>query len=398
MRTISFSPPDITEQEINAVADALRSGWITSGPKTAKFEEALSSYYGTKRTLGLASATAALELALRLLNIGPGDEVITSAYTYTASASVITHVGATVRLCDVIEGTVKIDPKKLETLINENTKAIIPVDIAGVMEDYDAIRSVLEEKKHLFVPNGPYQESIGRVAIVSDAAHSLGAIYKETPSGRAGDLTAFSFHAVKNLTTAEGGAITWNSFARIDDDEVYAQLRLDALHGQSKDALKKMQPGQWEYDILFPGRKCNMTDIQAAIGLVQLERYDGLLNRREKMIQKYNEAFKDYGLCAIEHDGKDFKSSRHLYIIRIPGFAEKDRNKFIEDLGEVGISSNVHFKPLPLLTAYKNLGFSIEEYPNAYDFYRNAVTLPLHTLMSDDDQDYVIKHVLRLIV
>jgi dTDP-4-amino-4,6-dideoxygalactose transaminase len=397
MRQIAFSPPDITEREINAVADVLRSGWITSGPKTAEFEEALSMFYGTKRTLGLSSATAALELALRLLNIGEGDEVITSAYTYTASASVITHVGATVRICDVSEGTIKMDCDQLRSLINEKTKAVIPVDVAGVMEDYDSIFSVLEEKKDLFVPNGKFQESLGRVAVVSDAAHSLGAVYKGIPSGRAGDLTAFSFHAVKNLTTAEGGALTWKSFPEIEDDEVYAQLRLDALHGQSKDALKKMQPGQWEYDIVFPGRKCNMTDIQAAIGLVQLDRYSGLLQRREKLIQRYDAAFKNRGLYAIEHSGDEFTSSGHLYMIRIPGYAIEERNRLIEELGAVGISANVHYKPLPLLTAYINLGFDIEDYPNAYDFYRNEVTLPLHTLLSDEDQDYIIEHVLRLI-
>ncbi|MDI9472335.1 MAG: DegT/DnrJ/EryC1/StrS aminotransferase family protein [Tissierellia bacterium] len=397
MRQIAFSPPDITEKEISAVADVLRSGWITSGPKTAEFEEALSMFYGTKRTLGLSSATAALELALRLLNIGEGDEVITSAYTYTASASVITHVGATVRICDVSEGTIKMDCDQLRSLINEKTKAVIPVDVAGVMEDYDSIFSVLEEKKDLFVPNGKFQESLGRVAVVSDAAHSLGAVYKGIPSGRAGDLTAFSFHAVKNLTTAEGGALTWKSFPEIEDDEVYAQLRLDALHGQSKDALKKMQPGQWEYDIVFPGRKCNMTDIQAAIGLVQLDRYSGLLQRREKLIQRYDAAFKNRGLYAIEHSGDEFTSSGHLYMIRIPGYAIEERNRLIEELGAVGISANVHYKPLPLLTAYINLGFDIEDYPNAYDFYRNEVTLPLHTLLSDEDQDYIIEHVLRLI-
>lgn len=390
-RNIPFSPPHITEAEIDAVVEALRSGWITTGPKTKLFEEKLAEYCNTERFVTMNSATAAMEMTLRLLGVGPGDEVITSAYTYTASASVIHHVGAKIVLVDIQDDKPEMDYEKLAEAITEKTKVIIPVDIAGIMCDYDKIFEVVESKKHLFKANNKLQEAFGRVIVMADAAHSLGAKYKGKMSGEVADFTAFSFHAVKNLTTAEGGGVTWKNIPGFDSNDIYQEYMLLSLHGQSKDALAKNQPGAWEYDIVAPNYKCNMTDIQASLGLVQLERYQEILEIRKELVQLYNEGLDKIGkMSYLEHGFSETSSSYHLYFMRVNGFNEEQRNAMIVKLAERGISSNVHYKPLPLLTAYKNLGFDIQDYPKAYNYYQNEITLPLNSLMSLEDAQYVV--------
>lgn len=387
---IKFSPPDITQAEIDEVVDTLKSGWITSGPKTKLFENNISDSCGTNSTVCLNSATAGLELILKVLGIGSGDEVITSAYTYTASASVIEHVGAKIVLCDIGENSLEMDYDKLASLITEKTKAIIAVDVAGIICDYDTIYKIIEKKKNIFNANSVVQEKLGRIAIIADAAHSFGASRKGLMSGNIADFTSFSFHAVKNLTTAEGGAVTWKSCIGVDSDELYKQFKLWSLHGQNKDALSKTQAGSWEYDIKLCGQKCNMTDIMASIGLAQLRRYPSLLSRRKEIIQAYEQGLKDCGIVTLNHYGNDFSSSGHLFITRVKGIDEKKRNDIIIKMGQKGVPCNVHYKPLPMFAAYKKLGFNIEDYPNAYNAYVNEITLPLHTLLSDEDVEYII--------
>lgn len=388
---IPFSPPDIGEEEIEEVIKVLKSGWITTGPRTKDFEGRIAEYCGVKRAVCLNSATACLEMALRLIGIGPGDEVITSAYTYTASASVIDHVGAKTVLLDVAEDTYEMDYQKLEDAITERTKAIIPVDIAGVMCDYDRIKEIVLRKKGMFMPSNEIQKKIGRIAVVADGAHAFGAVRKGKRCGQEADFTSFSFHAVKNLTTAEGGALVWKEIEGIDDDEIYKQMMLFSLHGQSKDALSKTQLGAWEYDIVAPYYKCNMTDIMAAIGLAQLRRYPEILSRRKKIILQYNEGLKDLPVTVLQHYGDDFASSGHLYLVRIKGKDRQGCNEIITRMAGKGVASNVHYKPLPMLTAYKNMGFDIKNFPNAYRMFENEITLPLHTLLSDEEVLYVIK-------
>lgn len=396
-RNIEFSPPDVTESEINEVAQALSSGWITTGPRTKLLEKNIAEYIGANKAVCLNSATAAMELTLRILGIGPGDEVITSAYTYSASASVIEHVGAKIVLVDTAPGSFEMDYEKLADAITEKTKAIIPVDYAGKVCDYDAIYKSAESKKSIFKAESDLQKLLGRVAVMADAAHSFGASYKGKKSGLVADISCFSFHAVKNLTTAEGGAITWRGDLGFDDEELYKLYMLYSLHGQSKDALAKTKKGAWEYDIVFPGYKCNMTDILAAFGLKQLERYDGLLKRRREIIELYDKYLLPAGVESLQHYGDDFASSGHLYISRIPGADEETRNKIIEALAEEGVASNVHYKPLAMMTAYKNLGFKIEDYPNAFAQYQNEITLPLHTKLTDEDVEYVCKALIKIL-
>lgn len=389
-RTIPFSPPDISEAEVEEVINTLKSGWITTGPKTKEFERRIAEYVGTEKAVCLNSATAALELTLRILGVGPGDEVITSAYTYTASASIIHHVGAKIVLVDTTEDSFEMDYTKLLDAITERTKVIIPVDIAGKMCDYDTIFDVVESKKELFTPNNEIQESFGRIVVMADAAHAFGAERQGVKCGQAADFTCFSFHAVKNLTTAEGGAVVWKHRKGLNHDWLYRQYCLYSLHGQSKDALSKTKIGSWEYDVLYPAYKCNMTDVTAAIGIVQLNRYESMMERRREIIGMYDLAFSTLDVDVLKHFGIDYSSSGHLYFVRIPGINEIERNEIIVMLAELGISCNVHYKPLPLLTAYKNLGFDIEDYPNSYDMYMNEITLPLNTSMNDEDVKYVI--------
>lgn len=392
-RQISFSPPDITEAEIEEVANALRSGWITTGPRTKKLENEIAEYCHTSKAVCLNSATAALELTLRVLGIGAGDEVITSAYTYTASASVIDHVGAKIILVDTAKDSFEMDYDALANAITEKTKAIIPVDLGGVPCDYAKLKSIVEAKKNLFQPSNEIQKAMGRIAITADAAHAFGASWKGQPIGSVADFTSFSFHAVKNFTTAEGGAVVWKNIDGIDNEEIYHQYQLLSLHGQSKDALAKTKLGAWEYDIKGPWYKCNMTDIMAALGLVQMKRYPAMLERRKEIIGRYNEAFKELNVQVLEHYTAEHQSSGHLYILRLLGKDESVRNEFITKMAERGIATNVHYKPLPMHTAYKNLGFDIKEYPNAYEQYKNEVTLPLHTKLKDEDVEYIIKNV-----
>lgn len=392
-RKIEFSPPDIGEEEIRAVSETLRSGWITTGPKTKLFEKKIAKFCGTSRAVCLNSATAGLELTLRLFGIGEGDEVITTAYTYTATASVIYHVGAKIVLVDTQKDSYEMDYEKLEQLVTEKTKAIIPVDLAGVICDYEKIYQIVEAKKALFKPRGMLQERLGRILVLADAAHALGAVQKGKHCGQVADFTSFSFHAVKNLTTAEGGAVTWKENPDLDDEHIYRQYMLMSLHGQSKDALSKTQLGAWEYDIIAPLFKCNMTDIMASIGLVQLSRYDELLSKRQRIIETYNAAFSELPIEYLKHSGKDYQSSGHLYMIRIKGKERKECNAIIQKLAEMGVAANVHYKPLPLLSAYKNLGFQIGNFPNAYQMYQNEITLPLHTLLTDEDVEYIINKV-----
>ncbi len=396
-RNIPFSPPDITDLEIENVTEVLKSGWITTGPKTKLFEKTIAEYCGTPKAVCLNSATACMEMALRVMGIGEGDEVITCAYTYTASASVICHVGAKVVMVDTAKGSYQMDYDKLADAITEKTKAIIPVDIAGVMCDYDRIFEVVESKKNLFKPNNDYQKALGRVMVLADSAHGFGAEYKGRKSGCVADFTSFSFHAVKNLTTGEGGALTWNSIEGIDDEELYKKFMLLTLHGQSKDALAKTQLGAWEYDIVAPYFKCNMTDIMAAIGLAQLERYPDMLKKRKRIITMYNDGLKDLGFDSLEHYNDRVMSSGHLYLTRIIGKDADFRNDFIIKMAERGIACNVHYKPLPMHTAYKNLGFDIKDYPNAYNQFANEVTLPLNTLMTEEDVEYVIENIVEVL-
>lgn len=389
-RNISFSPPDITDMEINQVVEALKSGWITTGPKTKLFEKRVANFLGVNKAVCLNSATASLELTLRRLGVGPGDEVITTAYTYTASASVIEHVGAKMVLVDVAPNSYEMDYDKLEKVINERTKVIIPVDLAGRMCDYHRLFEIVEKHKNLFRANNDIQRLINRIAIVADSAHGFGAEQKGKKSGQVADFTTFSFHAVKNLTTAEGGAVVWRNDLGLDDEKLYKSYMLDSLHGQSKDALCKNSLGAWEYDIESLGYKCNMTDILAGIGLAQLERYEEILKRRKEIIEHYERELLPLGLEIFKHYGDDFKSTGHLCLVRVPGIGERERNGIIVRMAEEGIACNVHYKPLPMFTAYKRLGFDIKDYPNAYEMYKNEITLPLNTKLSDEDVEYII--------
>jgi dTDP-4-amino-4,6-dideoxygalactose transaminase len=397
LRNIPFSPPDITDEEINEVINAMKSGWITTGPRTKEFERKIAEYVGVNKAVCLNSATAAMELTLRILGIGPGDEVITSAYTYTASASVIDHVGAKIILVDTAPDSFEMDYEKLADAITENTKAIIPVDLAGKMCDYDKIYEVVESKKELFKANNDIQKLFNRVIIMADAAHAFGAERKGLKSGQVADFTTFSFHAVKNLTTAEGGAVIWRNDLDLDDEELYKQFMLYSLHGQSKDALAKTKKGAWEYDVVYPAYKCNMTDILASFGLIQIKRYEGLLERRKEIIDMYDSMLHPLGVQSLQHFGEDFASTGHLYLARIPGINEEERNEIIIKMAEDEIATNVHYKPLPMFTAYKNLGFDIKDYPNAYAQYANEITLPLHTLLSDEDVEYICRSLKRAI-
>ena len=389
---IPFSPPDISDGEINEVIDTLKSGWITTGPKTKELERRLSEFTNTPKTVCLNSATAALELTLRVLGIGEGDEVIVPAMTYTASCSVIYHVGAKAVIVDIAENSHEMDYAALADAITENTKAIIPVDLAGIPCDYDRIFEVIESKKHLFKANSEYQEKLGRVAVVADGAHALGSTYKGKKIGSVADFTTFSFHAVKNFTTAEGGSVTWKENENFDNEELYREYQIYSLHGQTKDALAKTKAGSWEYDIVIPGYKCNLTDIAASIGVVQLDRYPKLLERRENIISQYNKGFEGTRITALSHNSEDYKSCGHLYITHVEGATFEQRGEIIVKMAERGISCNVHYKPLPLLTAYKNLGFDIENYPNAYNYYVKEITLPLHTRLSDEDVAVIIEN------
>lgn len=388
-KNIPFSPPDITDKEINEVVDTLKSGWITTGPKTKEFEKRIAKFCHTDKAVCLNSQTACQEMTLRLLGIGPGDEVITSAYTYTASASVINHIGAKIVLVDTQKDSYEMDYNKLEDAITEKTKAIIPVDIAGVMCNYDKIFTIIEKKKALFTPNNDIQKLYGRIIVCADAAHSFGATYKGQPSGSVADFTSFSFHAVKNLTTAEGGAVTWKNIKGLDNEWLYKQFMLISLHGQSKDALAKTKLGAWEYDIISPAYKCNMTDIMAAIGLAQLKRYPSLLKKRKKFIELYESLLNKEKIEIIKHYKPNSNSSGHLLLTRVKEITEQERNEIIIKLAEHGISSNVHYKPLPMHTAYKNLGFNIADYPNAHNLYKNEITLPLHTLLTTKSIKYI---------
>lgn len=390
-RKISFSPPDISELEIEEVCKAMRSGWITTGPRTKELEKKLAEYCHTEQVVCLNSATAAEELNLRMLGISEGDEVIVPAYTYTATAAAAIHVGATVKMIDSQPDHWEMDYTKLENSITEKTKAVIAVDLGGIICDYNKIFQIVEHKKSLFRPANKIQEALGRVAVVSDCAHGLGAMQNGKTAGEIADFTSFSFHAVKNFTTAEGGAATWRNIAGIDSDEMYHQYQLYSLHGQSKDALSKTQLGAWEYDILAPYYKCNMTDIMAAIGLKQLERYPAMLKRRKEIIQKYDQRLDELRIDHLNHYGAEFSSSGHLYLARVPGITHETRCAIITKMAEQGIACNVHYKPLPMMTAYKNLGFDIKDYPNAYKYYENLISLPLHTKLSDEDVEYVME-------
>lgn len=396
-RNISFSPPDISDLEVAEVAEALRSGWITTGPRTKELEKRLADYCHTSRQVCLNSGTAAEELNLRVLGVGPGDEVIVPAYTYTATASAAIHCGARVVFVDIqkdgdpVTHSPEMDYDAVEQAINERTKAIIPVDLGGIMCDYEKLFQVIDAKRSLFHPSNPIQEQLGRVVVISDCAHALGATRHGKMAGEVADFTSFSFHAVKNFTTAEGGAATWN-IPGVDDDALYKQYQLYSLHGQNKDALAKTKLGAWEYDIIGPWYKCNMTDIMAAIGLRQLDRYPQMLERRKEIIAKYDAMCDGLGVFHLNHYGSDYTSSGHLYLTRIPGIDEQTRNKIIEKLAERGVAANVHYKPLPMMTAYKTYGWKIDDFPNAYDYYRNLITLPLHTKLSDEDVEYVVEH------
>ena len=387
---IPFSPPDISELEINEVVETLKSGWITTGPRTKLFEKMIADYCGTPRAVGVSSCTAGLELVLRYYGVGPGDEVIVPAYTYTATASVVHHVGAKIVMCDVKKDKFHIDYKEIEKKITPRTKAVIPVDIGGVIINYKKIFKILEKKRDLFIPENEVQKKIGRVLVLSDCAHSFGAVRDEKKAGAHADFSVFSFHAVKNLTTAEGGAITWISHEGIDDEELYHWFMLYSLHGQSKDAFSKMQLGAWEYDIVYPAYKCNMTDITAAIGIIQLKRFDGLMQKRREIVKAYDEDLLPLGIKRLNHFPDCGQGNGHLYLMRIPGISEQERNEIIVKLAEAGIASNVHYKPLPMHTAYKNLGFDIKDYPNSYAQYCNEITLPLHTLLVKDELQYIL--------
>lgn len=387
---VPFSPPDISESEINEVINALRSGWITTGPRTKKLENMIAEYVGVEGCVCLNSQTACAEMSLRLLEIGEGDEVIVPAYTYTASASVVCHVGANLVLVDSQKDSLEMDYEVLENKITNKTKAIIAVDIAGVPCDYDKIFEIVERKKEFFKPKGELQSAIGRIAVLADTAHALGAKYKGKMVGSIADFSSFSFHAVKNLTTAEGGALTWNNIKGVDNVDIYNKLQLYSLHGQSKDALSKTKKGMWEYDIIGTWYKCNMTDVAAAIGIKQLERYQSILQRRKDIIKRYDESFIPLGIRVLNHFTKDYSSSGHLYFTNIPNITVEERNEIIVKMAEKGIACNVHYKPLPMFTAYKKLGFDIADFENAYSHYQNQITLPLHTCLTDEQVDYVI--------
>jgi dTDP-4-amino-4,6-dideoxygalactose transaminase len=389
---IPFSPPDVSELEINEVVETLRSGWITTGPRVKQLERDVAAYIGVNRCVCLNSQTACAEMALRLLGISAGDEVITTAYTYTASASVVCHVGAKLVLVDTQPNSYEMDYDALESAITEHTKAIIPVDLGGIPCDYQRLFAIAEAKRDLFRANSELQEALGRIAICADAAHAFGAKWHNKNVGSVADFSSFSFHAVKNLTTAEGGALTWRNIPGIDDEDIYRKLQLFSLHGQSKDALAKTKMGGWEYDIVGPWYKCNMTDIMAALGLVQLRRYPAMLRRRKEIIERYDAAFKPLGVVVLAHYGANYQSSGHLYMTRVPGMTITQRNEVIANMAEQGVACNVHYKPLPMHSAYKQLGFTIDTFPHAYAQFSNEITLPLHTRLSDDQVDYVIKH------
>lgn len=392
MKNISFSPPDITEEEIAEVSETLRSGWLTTGPRTKLLEKEIAAYCGTDAAVCLNSATAALELTLRVLGIGPGDEVITSAYTYTASASPIAHVGATIVLIDTAPGSYEMDYGKMQKAINKKTKAVIPVDIAGIACDYERIFAAVEEQRFLFQPANKIQESFGRACVIDDAAHAFGSRWHGKFVGEIADFTTFSFHAVKNFTTGEGGAVTWKPLYGIDSEEIYRNFQLLSLHGQTKDALAKTKLGSWEYDIEMLGYKYNITDIISALGLIQFKRYPQLLARRREIIRKYDSALKSCDVQILNHYGDGHESSGHLYLVRLLGKDAEYRNEFIKKMAERGIGTNVHYKPLPMHSAYRALGFKIEDYPNAYEMYKNEITLPLHTKLTDEEADYVAQN------
>ena len=392
MMNIPFSPPDITEQEIEEVTSALRSGWITTGPRTKELERQVAAYCGTEKAVCLNSQTACAEMALHVLGVGPGDEVIVPAYTYTATASVVCHVGAKIVMVDCQSDSLEMDYNKVEAAVTEKTKAIIAVDLAGIPCDYDRIYEIAEKKRDLFRANSDIQKALGRVAVMADTAHSFGATRYGKHSGCLADFSSFSFHAVKNLTTAEGGALTWNTIPGIDNEAIYKQLQLLSLHGQSKDALAKTQLGAWEYDIVGPWYKCNMTDVAAAMGLGQMRRYDAMLARRKEIIQRFDAALKPMGIEGLDHYNEKHQSSGHLYLSRVPGISFEQRNEVIIKMAERGIACNVHYKPLPMHTAYKNLGFDIKDYPNAYAHFVNEISLPLHTCLSDEQVEYVIEN------
>ena len=394
---VQFSPPDISELEVAEVADALHSGWITTGPRTKELEREISNWIGTEKCVCLNSQTACAEMALRVLGIGEGDEVITTAYTYTASASVVEHVGAKLVLIDIQKDSFEMDYEALENAITEKTKVIIPVDLAGVPCDYDKIFEIVNKKKNLFKPANSIQSALGRIAVCADTAHAFGASRKGVMAGNIADFSSFSFHAVKNLTTAEGGALTWKTIRGVDNDEIYHKLQFLRLHGQSKDALAKTQLGAWEYDIVGTWYKCNMTDVAAAIGLKQFERYPEMLKRRKEIIKKYDSALKPLGVETLNHYSESYSSSGHLYITRIPRITTEQRNEIIIKMAEKEIACNVHYKPLPMHTAYKNLGFDIKNYPNAYNHFANEITLPLHTCLTDEMVDYVINNYIDII-
>lgn len=394
---ISFSPPDMSDMEIQEVADTIKSGWITTGPKTKELERQIAKYVGVNRCVCLNSQTACGEMALRVLGIGAGDEVIVPAYTYSASASIVDHVGAKIVFVDVQEGCLEMDYDKMEAAITEKTKAIIPVDLGGVPCDYDKIFAIVEKKKALFQPKNEIQKAIGRVAVCADTAHAFGASWHGKMCGSIADFSSFSFHAVKNFTTAEGGALTWRTIPGIDDEDIYYKLQLLSLHGQSKDALAKTKLGAWEYDIVGPWFKCNMTDIMAGIGLAQMKRYPGMLARRKEIIARYDAAFKPLGIEVLDHYNDEHQSSGHLYITRIPGAGLEERQEIIVKMAEAGIATNVHYKPLPMMTAYKNLGFDIKDYPNAYKRFVNEITLPLHTCLTDEEVEYIIENYCKIV-
>ena len=389
---IPFSPPDITEQEAQEVTAALLSGWITTGPRTKQLEKNIASLCGVEKAVCLNSATASLESILQMLGIGPGDEVITTAYTYTATASVVYHIGATLRFVDTQKDSLEMDYDQMADTINERTKAVIPVDLAGIPCNYEKVFEAVESKRHLFRPNNDLQKSFGRVIVVADGAHALGAQWRGQMVGAIADFTSFSFHAVKNFTTGEGGALTWRNLQGIDNEKMYKEFQLLTLHGQSKDALEKSTLNSWEYDIIYPGYKRNMTDVIAAIGLVQMKRFPALLARRKQLIERYNETLKDKNVSLLSHYTDDYTSSGHLYLVRLTGRDSNDRNQVINQMAERGIATNVHYKPLPMMTAYRKLGFDIKNFPNAYHFFENEITLPLYTKLTDEQVDYILEN------
>ena len=389
---IPFSPPDITEQEAQEVTAALLSGWITTGPRTKQLEKNIASLCGVEKAVCLNSATASLESILQMLGIGPGDEVITTTYTYTATASVVYHIGATLRFVDTQKDSLEMDYDQMADTINERTKAVIPVDLAGIPCNYEKVFEAVESKRHLFRPNNDLQKSFGRVIVVADGAHALGAQWRGQMVGAIADFTSFSFHAVKNFTTGEGGALTWRNLQGIDNEKMYKEFQLLTLHGQSKDALEKSTLNSWEYDIIYPGYKRNMTDVIAAIGLVQMKRFPALLARRKQLIERYNETLKDENVSLLSHYTDDYTSSGHLYLVRLTGRDSNDRNQVINKMAERGIATNVHYKPLPMMTAYRKLGFDIKNFPNAYHFFENEITLPLYTKLTDEQVDYILEN------